>query len=331
MLRTLLVLGEVLGFTLLVSAFRSLLWGTMGTSGIGEVLVWPAYGMVILALAAALNKIEYGKGLRALGFRFHTGFWKDLWTGVVAYAVLYIAALPFEIAALTDRARLTAPMMQQFGLSSMSQIVLVGGLLAMLFGFLTGAFHEEILFRGYYQGTGSRGLSPAAGFFIALLPFTLGHYSSHPEWSIAQVVATLMPGVALGLLYGATGSLVAVMSLHTMANWIDAYPVLVLVASQSRSASLLLAGAVAGIFLVLIWARRHHEIRMLAKAIGDLFQKSSWTSMISGLLIGTVLIAIWPYRPNGIWAALGGASLIALVLAARRFWNVRPSQDAETD
>ena len=37
-------------------------------------------------------------------------------------------------------------------------------------------------------------------------------HSSHPEWSVAQVVATALPGIALGLLYGATGSLVAVMT-----------------------------------------------------------------------------------------------------------------------
>jgi len=314
----------MLGFTLLLSAFRDPLWGTLGTSGIGQILVWPVYGLVILVLAATLNTLVRGEGLRALGFRCQTGFWGDVWTGFAAYAILYVAALPFEMVALADRARLTEPMMRQFGLSSMVQIIAGGSMLAMLMGFLTGAFHEEILFRGYYQGTGSRGLSPGAGFFIALLPFTLGHYPSHPEWTTAQVVATVLPGVALGLLYGATGSLIAVMTLHTLSNWIDVYPVLVLVASHSRPAAMLTAGALAVAFLALIWLRRNREIRMLTQAAAKIFRESPGGSMIAGLLIGAILLAIWPYRPSGLWAGLGGACLIVFAIAAKRLKSRRP-------
>jgi len=318
LLAALMVLCEVLGFTLLLSALREPLWKILGESGIGQILVWPAYGLIILALAAVVNKFARGEGLRALGLRCQGGFRGDVWTGVVAYAVLYVAALPFQVVALADRARLTEPMMRQFGLSSMMQIITGGSLLALLMGFLTGAFHEEILFRGYYQGTGDRVLSPGAGFFIALLPFTLGHYSSHPEWTMAQVVATVLPGVALGLLFGATGSLVAVMTLHTLSNWIDVYPVLVLVASRSRTAALLTSGASAVAFLALVWIRRNREIRMLTQAATTLFRGSPGWSIISGLLIGAVLLAIWPHRPAGVWAGLGGACLIALAMAAKR-------------
>jgi len=313
-----MVLCEVLGFTLLLSALREPLWRILGESGIGQILVWPAYGLIILVLAAAVNKFARGEGLRALGFRCRTSFQGDVWSGVVAYAVLNVATLPFDIAALADRARLTESMMQQFGLSSMAEIVAGGSMLAMMLGFLTGAFHEEILFRGYYQGTGGRVLSPGAGFFIALLPFTLGHYPSHPEWTMAQVVATVLPGIALGLLFGVTGSLVAVMTLHTLANWINSYPVLVLVASGSRTAAMLTAGVSAAAFLALVWIRRNREIRMLTQAVANIFRGSPGRSMISGLLIGAVLLAIWPYRPAGVWAGLGGVCLIGLSMAANR-------------
>jgi membrane protease YdiL (CAAX protease family) len=312
-----MVLCEVLGFTLLLSALREPLWRILGERGIGQILVWPAYGLVILVLSAAVNRLARREGLRALGFRCQAGFRGDVWTGVVAYAVLYVVALPFDIAALVDRARLIEPMMRQFGLSSMVQIIGGGSMLAMLMGFLTGAFHEEILFRGYYQGTGSRALSPGAGFFIALLPFTLGHYPSHPEWTVAQVVATILPGVALGLVFGATGSLAAVMTLHALANWINVYPVLVLIASRSRTAALLTAGGATAGLLALAWIRRNHEIRMLAQAAARIFRGSPGNSMIAGFLIGAVLLAIWPYRPSGVWAGLGGVCLIGFAIAAK--------------
>jgi membrane protease YdiL (CAAX protease family) len=314
-----MLLCEILGFTLLVSALREPLWRVLGGEGIGQIAVWPAYGLFILILATAVNRFVRGEGVRALGFRFQTSFRGDVWTGVVAYALLYIAVLPFDMAALADRARLTEQMMKQFGLSSMAEIVAGGSMLAMVLGFLTGVFHEEILFRGYYQGTGVRVLSPGAGFFIALLPFTLGHYPSHPEWTLAQVIATILPGIAFGLLFGITGSLVAVMTLHTLANWINSYPVLVLVASQNFTAALLTAGATGAAFLALIWIRRGLEIRALALAAGDMFRRSTGSSMITGFLIGAVLLAIWPYRPAGVWAGLGGVCLIGMAGAAKRW------------
>jgi hypothetical protein len=39
------------------------------------------------------------------------------------------------------------------------------------------------------------------------------------------------------------------------------------------------------------------------------------------LLIGAVLLAIWPYRPAGIWAGLGGVCLIGLAKVGKRLWG----------
>lgn len=312
------VLCEVLGFTLILGALREPLWKYIGAHGIGQILVWPAYGLVILVLAAAINKFARREGLREMGFRCHHGFLGDVRIGLVAYALLYVVALPFDIAALADRARVSEPMMRQFGLSSTGQIIIGGSVLAMVLGFLTGVLHEEILFRGYYQGTGSRTLSPGAGFFIALLPFTLGHYPSHPEWTIAQVVATILPGIALGLVFGATGSLVAVMTLHTLVNWINVYPALVLTATRSFTAALLTAGGTAAALLGLAWFHRNREIRMLAKSAAGIFRGSPVNSMVVGFLVGAVLLGIWPHRPSGLWAGLGGAGLVGLAAAAKQ-------------
>jgi hypothetical protein len=115
------------------------------------------------------------------------------------------------------------------------------------------------------------------------------------------------------------------MTLHTLANWIDVYPVLVPVASHSRSGALLTAVGVAVVFLALIWFQRGREIRMLAQGAAKIFRGSPASSLIAGLLIGGVLLAIWPYHPAGLWAGLGGVGLIGLSLVEKRLRSVRPS------
>jgi len=99
--------------------------------------------------------------------------------------------------------------------------------------------------------------------------------------------------------------------------------VLVLVAVRSRRTALLTAVASAAVFLVLVWIRREHEIRMLAQAAADMLRKSARGSLVAGVLIGAVLLAIWPYRPDGVWTGLGGVILIGLSMAAGRLLRGR--------
>ena len=75
----------------------------------------------------------------------------------------YLATLPFDIAVLPDRVGNSAALLEQLGLHSPAKVIGGGGLLALVLGFITGAFHEEIRFRGYYQGVGSRESTPLVG------------------------------------------------------------------------------------------------------------------------------------------------------------------------
>jgi membrane protease YdiL (CAAX protease family) len=312
-----IVLLEVLGFALLLGALGSPLWRLAGNSASRALGAWLLYGVVAIALAGALNRLQRGESMRALGFRYQVGFWADVRTGVVAYAVLYVVSLWFDLAVLSDRANTLAPMIKAMGLSSTAQILAVGSVMALLFGFITGAFHEEIRFRGYYQGTVGRELTPLAGFLAALIPFAFGHYFAHPEWSVGQVLATILPGIVLGLAYYATGSLVVVMTVHTLSNWVSVYPVLTLMATGRRAVALAVAYAWGVAFVGVILVRWRSEIRMFGRATRAMLGGRVRLSLTAGMLIGGALLSVSPLR-SPIVQAVAGVCLTSAAVAAKR-------------
>jgi membrane protease YdiL (CAAX protease family) len=315
----LLLLSEVLGFTLVLGVFSPPFWSFLGGGMVGQLGSWLLYGLAAIVLGAALNRVQRREGLRALGFRYHRGFWADVGAGVVGYAVLYLAGLPFDLAALSSRATNFAAMAEQLGLTSTAQVLGVGGLLALVLGFTTGAFHEEVRFRGYYQGTGSREATPLVGFVMAVIPFSLGHYYAHPEWTLIQVLATLIPGIVYGLLYHATGSLVAVMTAHALTNWVGAYPVLVLVGTSSRAAALTTAAGLGVLFALLIYLRRTMEVRTFVESTRAMVRERPLFGLVAGALLGAVLLGVWPYRSSSLYAGLAGLILLAVAVVGKRY------------
>ena len=314
--RTLLMVAEVLGFTLVLGIFSPPFWSFLGDGFAGMLGSWLLYGLAAVVLGATLNRVQRRGGLRTLGFRNHRGFWADVGTGVVAYAVIYLASLPLELTALSDRAASMAALVKQLGLTSAASVLAVGGLLALVAGFFTGAFHEEVRFRGYYQGTGSHEATPLAGFVMALIPFCLGHHFAHPDWSATQVLATLVPGIGYGLLYQATGSLVAVMTAHTLSNWMPAYPVLVLVGTSSRAAALATAAGLAVAFALLIYQRRATEVRIFVESTRTMLRERPVFGFLVGALVGASLLGTWPLSsPYVGWA---GALLLAVAVVGKR-------------
>lgn len=313
---TLLFLAEVLGFTLLLQAVTAPVWRFAGDALAGQLGAWLIYGLAAGLLGWLFNRILRKEGLRALGFRYSKGFWKDVWFGVLGYAVLCVLCLPMDIAALPDRAKMIGQMIGS-GYSTV-QILAIGSLFAIVLGFVTGAFNEEIRFRGYYQGAAARELSPLAGFMIALLPFSFGHYFAHPEWSVLQVLATVLPGVVYGLLYNVTGSLVAVMTAHTLTNWIGAYPALVYSATHDRAAGLItLAGLAVG-FVLLIWVRRNLEMRAWFALSARLFREHTAFGLVTGSLIGLALLGLWAVHVPAVYAGAAGLGLFGAVVGFRR-------------
>ena len=312
-----LFLTEVLGFTLFTKAVGALMFRLPSNSMGANVGVWFLFGLAILLLAWIFNKLLRGSRIQDLGFRFHKSFAADLWWGVCGFAVSNLLTLPFDVAAIDDRANMAHAIVGQFHFSSSLQILVGGTALAAALGFLTGAFHEEIRFRGYYQGAGSFAVSPLAGLLIGLIPFSLGHYYAHPDWSLAQVLATFIPGIIYGLLFQATRSLLVVMTAHTLDNVLPFIPFLLHEVTGRRAAILTSMGTLVLLSLLLIVLRWNREFRDWRKATQRLFAERPQSGAATGALIGLALLALWPLELRPLYSALAGTVLFAIAFVGR--------------
>jgi membrane protease YdiL (CAAX protease family) len=308
---------EVLGFTLLLKAVASLLFGLPLNNMVAQVGLWFVFGFLILLLAWLLQKLLRGSGLPELGFRFHKSFTGDLWLGICGFAIVNLLSLPVDLAALRDRANMAHAIVEQLHLSSALQILAGGTLLAAALGFFTGAFHEEIRFRGYYQGTASAELTPLAGLLIGLIPFTLGHYFSHPDWSLAQVAATFVPGLIYGLLFYATRSLTVVMTAHTLSNVLPFFPFLLHEATGSRAITPAAIAALATLSLLLIALGWNHELRDWRHSTRQLFTMRPAFGLLTGLVIGGALLGLWLREFRPLYSSTAGVILLAIAFLGR--------------
>jgi membrane protease YdiL (CAAX protease family) len=305
-------LAEVLGYTLLIQAVGALLFGLPFQGMVGQLGIWFLFGLAVLLLAWIFNRLLRGQGLRALGFRYHRSFGTDVWLGVCGFAVLNVLSLPFDLAALSGRASMAHAIIGQFHLSSPLAILVGGTALAVALGFFTGAFHEEIRFRGYYQGAGARELTPLAGFIIALIPFSLGHYFAQSSWSSAQVLATIIPGIVYGLLYYATQSLVVVMTAHTLANVLSFFPQLLHEVTGSDAVTVTAVVTLFLLSLLLIALRWSKELLGWRAATRRLFAERQAFAIVAGLVIGLALVVLWSHRMPAVYSALAGAFLFGI-------------------
>lgn len=315
---TSLFLAEALGFTLLLGALMAPVWRLAGTELPASLGGWLLYAAGAVLVAGILNRLRRGQGVSALGFRYHRSFRADVWFGFLGYGILSLVTLPFDIAALADRTQAVEQIMAQLSLSSLPAMLAAGSAFALAAGFASGALHEEIRFRGYYQGAGQREITPLAGFLIALIPFTGGHYFSHVDWSLAQVSATLLPAIVYGLLYNATGSLTVVITAHTLSNWISFHPALLAAATKTRVAGTTAAGALAFLFLLLLVFRGKRQMRLLAQATAKMLRDRPAMGLVSGVAVGLALLATWPLRGSPLYSGLAGVLLVGVLLLGKR-------------
>ena len=284
------LLAEVLGYTLLLQAGGALLFRLPFSGILAQLGSWFLFGLAVLLLAWVFNKLLRGQGIKELGFRYHKSLATDLWLGVCGFAVLNLLSAPFDLAALHDRANMAHAIIGQLHFSSPLQILAGGSAFAVALGFFTGAFHEEIRFRGYYQGVGSREVTPLAGILIALIPFSLGHYYAQPDWSLVQVLATIIPAIVYGLLYHATGS---------------------------HAATLAGLGTLALLSLLLAVLRWNHELREWRAAARGLFVGRPVFGAALGAFIGLALLAAWPHRFPPLYSALAGVALFGIAFLGK--------------
>jgi membrane protease YdiL (CAAX protease family) len=311
-------LAEVLGYTLIIQAIAALLFRLPLPGIVGQLGIWFLFGLAILLLAWIFNRLLRGQGLRALGFRYHKSFGTDVWLGVCGFAVLNFLSLPFDLAALSDRAKMAHALVGQYHFSSRLEILVGGTALGVGLGFFTGAFHEEIRFRGYYQGTGARELTPLAGFIIGLIPFSLGHYFAQSSWSPVQVLATIIPGIVYGLLYYATQSLVVVMTAHTLANALSFFPQLLHEITGSYAVTVTAVVTLFLLSLLLIALRWTKELRGWRAATLRLFAETHPFAVVAGLVIGLALVVLWSHRMPAVYSALIGAFLFGISLLGKK-------------
>ena len=323
MKKTVLFLVETLAFTLIAKALAAWLFALPVTSMSGQVAVWFVFGLAILGEAWIFNRLLRGWGLRELGFRLQRSFAGDIWLGVCGFAVSNVLSLPMDLAASHDRANMAHGLVSEFHFSSTWQVLLGGAAMAVALGFFTGAFHEEIRFRGYYQGAGTAELAPLAGLLTGLIPFSLGHYYAQPDWSAAQVAATVIPGLVYGLLFYATRSLTATMTAHTLTNLLPFLPFLL---HEVTGRSSVMTGSIYGLVLVsvaVIALRWTHEFAEWRAPIRQLFTDRPLYGLVAGVIIGGALLLLWPREFQPVISGLAGLVLFAATLAAKKWHTAR--------
>lgn len=272
-------------FSIYVDAFLS---RSLGLTGV--ILFWLLYGFFGAAVAYMVRRIKGNWTWRDLGFRVHRSWKKDIWLGFVIFALFYLIEIPFQIILIPST---SAELSQQ--LSFLQEMSLPLALLAitgiaLIIGFITGAFHEEIRYRGYLQGLFTKEMAPALGLFISLIPFSFGHYFSHPDWNLVQVLNTLPMGVALCLGYYVSGSLLIPMTTHTLANWVPVYAPFLYSRGHIQSSYLIVA--VFSLLFVLICILGRKELRELRLKTIELFVESGLKVSLLGVLAGFLFLAV---------------------------------------
>ena len=98
----------------------------------------------MLVLGWIFNKVLRGQGFRELGIRCQKGLGVDLWLGVCGFAVIDLLSLPFDLAAMSERANMAHAIVGQLHFSSPLQIFAAGSVFVMALGFFTGAFQQSL-------------------------------------------------------------------------------------------------------------------------------------------------------------------------------------------
>ncbi len=194
------------GISLVIVQF--FLWGTFA-SFIGNIFV-----VNLLASAGALIVFP------ALLLARHPQPWRETlrltpiapgqWIWLVLLAVALLP--PVDLLGELNVRMIPVPESHLEALSELTPRGLMGWVLAVVSLCLITPIGEELVFRGLVQQAARRGLPPIVAIGLCGLLFAVIHFQ---PW---YIVPLALVGVALGLVFEATGSLVAPMALHAMYN-----------------------------------------------------------------------------------------------------------------
>jgi membrane protease YdiL (CAAX protease family) len=158
-------------------------------------------GIGIAVIVYAVRRIKDGWSFRDFGFCIHLSWSKDIWFGFIGFCLLNFIELPILLANLPYQAELLAKSMNLFPEISFRVMLVLAFFLTLVFGFITGAWHEEIWHRGYIQGVFSKKVAPVVGFFISSIYFGLTHHFSHPDYNLLLIVGCVLGGVVYCLVF----------------------------------------------------------------------------------------------------------------------------------
>jgi len=282
---------EYLGVYFVINLFGILLHQFISLNNIFTNLVyWLFRGIMIAAVVFTVRRIKDNWRLKDLGFQIHRSWGKDLWFGFLGFCVLYILLLPLELVNLPIYAKSISKFLDMFPDTSLPLLIVIMTLASLVFGFLSGAWHEEIWYRGYIQSLFSSKIAPAAGFFISFIPFGLVHHFSHPEYNDLLILNILLNGAMFCLVFYATRSLLASMTTHTLTNVITIYAPFVFMKGYT------LLSYITALFIGLIllvfcfWGRK--ELKELWSKTKQMFSESKIIHCEIGLLIGLFVFLV---------------------------------------
>ncbi|MBD3414899.1 MAG: CPBP family intramembrane metalloprotease [Candidatus Aminicenantes bacterium] len=291
MKKTAVVFSEYLGVSFIIAIFGILLHRFLGLENLlTNLAYWLSRGVVIAVVVYAVRRLKDNWTLKDLGFRIHRSWGKDIWFGFIGFCVLYIVLLPLEVANISVYADSISKNLGMFPDMPLPLLLVIMTLTSLIFGFVTGAWHEEIWYRGYIQGLFSRKIAPAVGFFISFIPFGLTHHFSHPDYNVVMILNVLISGAVFCLIYYATGSLLAAMTTHTLANVIPVYAPFVF-AKGYVALSYVTAFGLGLILLGFCFVGRT-ELKELWTKTKQMFSESGILYTVVGFLLGLLVFLI---------------------------------------
>jgi len=222
----------------------------------------------------------------------HRTWAKDIWYGIVGFALIYVCTLPFFIAILPERAKISKDsLIANLAENEYPPHIIIIAVFFMAFATIVCAFWEEIYWRGYMQNGLSRKLAPAAGFLASMIFFTLSHYITRP-YSITITILVLVSGTIFGLIFYATGSLWIALIIHSLGNLCGDYPAYLYI-KGSVTGSYVFAGSL-GVFSLIICILGRNELKHLFKKTLELFKLSGWKMSFLGIILGCIaLFYVW--------------------------------------
>jgi len=285
------VFSEYLGLSFIVSILGMMLSIFLSLENLFTNLVyWLLRGVLIAVVVYAVRRLKDNWSLKDLGFRIQRSWGKDIWFGFVGFCVLYIVLLPLEAANLPDYADSVSNSLGMFPDMSMPLLILFVTIASLVFGFITGAWHEEIWYRGYIQGLFSKEIAPAVGFFISFIPFGLTHHFSHPDYNWLMILNVLISGAVFCLVYYATGSLLSAMTTHALSNVIPAYAPFVFAKGYVSLSYVTLFGL--GLIMLGFCYIGRKELKELFVKTKQMFAESGIVYSGVGLLLGMLVFLI---------------------------------------